>query len=134
MKKDGRKITFTCELVVTDEDIEDIVVTALEGGIGYWACLDNRTERFAAAPDDEPVSITTTKILLEGGGVTLIDEEDDMKEYVLTLDKLLSGLEKYLDGSDCKALENGSLDCGYIDSVAADGIVQYAVFGEWIYG
>lgn len=134
MKKDGRKIQFICEIVVTDQDIEDIVVTAIEGGIGYWACLDNTSERFRVAPDDEPVAITASNILLEGGGVTLIDEEDGMTEHVLTLEKLLNGLTKYLEWTDGKALENGSLDCGYIDSIAADGIVQYAVFGEWIYG
>ena len=61
MKLRDIKLMLTVRL--TDEDIEDIVVTALEGGIGYWACLDNTGKEYEEAPEDEPVSITATKIL-----------------------------------------------------------------------
>ena len=51
----------------TEEDITDIVITALEGGIGYWACLDNTGEEFENAPKEEAVSETTARILLNNG-------------------------------------------------------------------
>ena len=61
---------MTCEITVevsvylTDEDVADLMCTAIEGGIGYWACLDNTSEAFVNAPKEEPVSETSAKILL----------------------------------------------------------------------
>lgn len=109
---------------LTEEDITDIVVTALEGGIGYWACLDNTGEEFENAPEEEAVSETVARILLNNGSVFFEDEE---ARYELTLEKLLNGIEKY-------ANENGGLDMDDLDADMADAIVQYAIFGEVIYG
>ena len=134
------KVQVKLTISLTDHDIEDLVVTALEGGIGYWACLDNRSETFMTAPKDEPVAITASKILLGGGGITLLDDEDHEVEWVLTLDKLLHGIKKFLSefgsGANCLYTEYGltMIDMGEVDSLAADAIVQYALFDEVIYG
>lgn len=112
---------------LTEEDITDIVVTALEGGIGYWACLDNTGEEFENAPEEEAVSETVARILLNNGSVFFEDEEDPSARYELTLEKLLNGIEKY-------ANENGGIDMDYLDADMADAIVQYAIFCEVIYG
>lgn len=120
-------IEFTKCQEITEEDISDIVITAIEGGIGYWACLDNTGEEFENAPKDEAVSETVARILLNNGSVTLIDEEDDYARYELTLEKLLNGIEKY-------AQENGGIDMDYLDAIMADMIVQYAIFCEVVYG
>lgn len=121
------KIEFTKSQELTEEDITDIIITALEGGIGYWACLDNTGEEFENAPEDEAVSETVARILLNNGSVTLIDEEDEYARYELTLEKLLNGIEKY-------AQENGGIDMDYLDAIMADVIVQYAIFCEVVYG
>ena len=117
-------IEFTKSQEITEEDITDIVVTALEGGIGYWACLDNTGEEFENAPKDEAVSETVARILLNNGSVFFEDEE---ARYELTLEKLLNGIEKY-------AQENGGIDMDDLDADMADAIVQYAIFCEVIYG
>lgn len=44
--------TTNANIKVTEEDISDILCSAIEGGIGYWACLDNTTEEFKDAPKD----------------------------------------------------------------------------------
>lgn len=121
------KIEFTKSQELTEEDITDIIITALEGGIGYWACLDNTGEEFENAPKEEAVSETTARILLNNGSVTFIDEEDEYARYELTLEKLLNGIEKY-------AQENGGIDMDYLDAIMADVIVQYAIFCEVVYG
>lgn len=52
-KREQRKtIKVELEVIVMPEDIDDIICTALEGGIGYWACLDNSTEEFENAPKE----------------------------------------------------------------------------------
>lgn len=129
-------VVITKVVKVTEEDIDDVMCSAFEGGIGYWACLDNTGEEFENAPDYEPYSETCTKILLKGGVVKLINNEDG-KLYTLNLDKLLNGIKRWVEiggdvyGAVCK---DGSLDCGNIDSECADCIIQLALFGEIIYG
>ena len=46
---EAREIKFTVEKILTVEDMDDIMTTALEGGIGYWACLDNSTPEWEKA-------------------------------------------------------------------------------------
>ena len=122
-------------LEIEDQDIEDIVVTALEGGIGYWACLDNTGAEFETAPKDEPISITASKLLLARKELKFIDEQDDNVEYILTIDMLLEGIKLWIEkGYDCYGAVVGNLfDCGNIDAIGADMIFQFAMFGEWRY-
>ena len=123
---DKFKVQITKEF--TDEDMEDIVVTALEGGIGYWACLDNTGKEWNNQPDDTPTSEYAWKILKEGGELLFIDEEDDDAEYHLDLQTLLYGIGK--------AIEIGTWggDMDIVDAEVADAIFQYAIFDDIIYG
>ncbi len=120
---------------LTDQDIEDIIVTALECGIGYWACLDNTSETYMNAPDDEPVAITASKILLDGGDIKLLDDEDHDTYWFLNLTSLYNGLSKWISGwGGMTAVEKDMLDTAYVDAEAADIIVQLALFGELVHG
>ena len=122
-------------VTLTPADIEDILVTALEGGIGYWACLDSRSLTFLEAPEDEPVSSTATKIMLNGGMLTFIDVDDHSVEWLLSMDKLLKGVKMYLETyTGIAAIEDGLIDTSMIDSDAADAIIQFALFDELVYG
>ena len=127
------KIAF--EVNVTDEDIEDIVVDGLEQGIGYWCCLDNRGDEFKNAPRDEPVAITSSKILLSGGKLKLIDEEGECS-YEMTLDMLLNGIRLFKEkGWDIyNAITPDGINCGNLDALCMDEIFQFALFGEVLYG
>lgn len=123
---------------VTEEDIEDIMCTALEGGINnYWADYDRNDEEYLPYIDydDEPFSELCTKILLDGGWVWLIDSYEDTY-YPLTLDKLMTGIQRWIDGGYDMygAVDGEELDCGNIDSECADCIIQLALFGEIVYG
>lgn len=129
------KITINRTFKLTKQDIEDIIVTALEGGIGYWACLDNTSAEFENAPKDEPVSITAARILLNGGELILIDEEENEK-YNLTLNKLLNGFKMwYENGYDRYGCISGyCLDFCNFDAICADGVIQFALFNDIVYG
>lgn len=122
-------------LTVQDLDIENLMVTALEGGIGYWALLENDTELWTEAYETYkhiPTSLIAAKLLLDGKNIIFYDAENDDydPETAMTLDlnKLLAGIKQY-------ALEERNLDAlEDIDAHAADCIIQYALFGELVYG
>lgn len=106
-KKEQRKtIKVELEVMVMPEDIDDIICTALEGGIGYWACLDNSTEDFENAPEEETTSETTSRLLKEGKTIMLIDEEED-ERHELTLEKLLAGIKLYLERNNESSVNRG---------------------------
>lgn len=126
------------EIVVklTEEEVIDIMCSAIEGGIGYWCCLDNTSEAFENAPDDEPTAITAAKIMLEGGKIVLIDEEEDDRPHELDLEGFAQGFRQFIEkGYDqYNAVSGGEVDTGQIDGPAADAIIQLALFDEVLYG
>ena len=115
------------KLKITQEEIDDIMVCALEGGINY---LVNKAEVVG-----EYLGEFASDQISRGGTLRLYDYEAEAW-YELTLEKFLKGIQKwYTDGYDRYNVvqEDGTLDCCNIDAGAADSIVQYAIFGEIIY-
>lgn len=120
--------TVVIEKPVTEKDIETIMVGAIEGGIGYWARLENVGEDWERRPEGTPASIWATQLLLDGKEVVFAEEHDNDKLNSLTLEKLISGIEQNaVDRPFDSDLENG-------DSQTCDCIVQYALFNELVYG
>ena len=129
-------VRLTTTVRFTLENIQDLMATALEGGIGYWACLDNTSRAYEEAPPDEPVAITCANELWRGNDVCFYDVENDEK-YVLTLTMLLNGFRLWYErGNDrYKAVgADGDVDWCQIDAPTADEIIQYAIFGQLIFG
>lgn len=121
-------VNFKMDLTVTAQDIDDIMCTALEGGITGWCCAANVVGDYLGEYAHEQIS--------RGGKLELCDAESDDK-WVLTRDMLLSGIKQWAEwgGDPCLAIRgNGTLDTSEIDAEIADMIVQYAVFGEVVFG
>ena len=118
----------TEKAVISKEDIDDILSSALEGAsIAYWC---NRAEvveeNYFGEYGHEQIS--------RGGSIRLHDGEEN-EDYILTLDKFMKGIKLAMeDGYGEKWFVNGKLDGCQIDGVMADVIVQFAIFGEVIYG
>ena len=112
---------------MTRTDLEDIIITALEGGIGYWACLDNTGSDFQNAPQEETTSETLARILFEGKSATFEDAEDPSEKWDMTLAKLRDGIRLYEE-------KHGTIDMDMLDAEMADCIFQYGLFGELVYG
>ena len=110
---------------VCDKDIDDIMCAALEGGITYWCSRAEVVGEYLGEYASEQIS--------KGGELRLYDCESD-EVYTLTLDKFLRGLATYIGSCYGYVVENGSLETGVIDAEGADCIVQYALFGDVIYG
>ena len=118
-------VSVTLEIVLTQEDIDDIMCGALEGGITYWCSRAEVVGEYLGEYASEQIS--------KGGELRLYDSESD-EVYTLTLDKFLCGLATYIRSCYGFVVKNGCLDPGAIDAEGADCIVQYALFGDVIYG
>ena len=122
------------ELVVrpTGQDVDDIMVSALEGGICYWCDRVTVEGQYLGKYASEQIS--------RGGKLAVwLDEpfEEDKTCYLLDLDKFLAGFKLWLENGcgNCDVVDasDGSVDCGEIDGTAADEIVQYALFGNVVF-
>lgn len=132
---DSINIKATLDLTLSRQDITDIIVTALEGGIGYWACLDNRSDAFVLAPENEPESITAANLILDGKAILLIDEEEKLA-YTFTLESLAKGVRLWIEQALDRyhAVSTGRIDTSEIDAEMADMIFQLGIFDEVVYG
>ena len=122
------EIEVMTKLIVTQEDIDDIMAIALEGGINYWCRKAEVVGDYLGEYASDQVS--------RGGVLKLYDIEDD-SIYELTLEKLLHGIEKayidcwYIDYGWC---DGKKIDTCQVDAVVADIIIQLSLFDEIIYG
>lgn len=105
------------------EEIVDLLCTALYGS--PWWKVDNSTEEYHNAKGDT-IEERLAEMLLKGQSVILIDTEED-DHHELTLDKLYRGLELFIEN-------DGSIELGDYDLFDADSVIQYAIFGEVIWG
>lgn len=117
-------------VIVTPEDIDDIMVSALEGGINYWCSKAEVVGEYLGKYGSEQIS--------RGGTLKLYDSEAE-EIYELTKEKFLKGLERYVKNptySDFLEFVDHEvrLDTGYADADVADTIIQYALFDEIVYG
>lgn len=129
---------------LTVEDVDDIMTTAIEGGIGYWCVLDNTTESWLKAEaqlKEKGIELywgtVATKVLLNGDEICMYDaeadEEDLQEDEIWNLD-----LQGFVRGCKIYEQERGSLtknlEDGNFDAVEADCLIQYALFGEIVFG
>lgn len=122
---------FTIEHEVSDEFLADILITAVEGGINYWAQVESYTH--SRGPEYTRAMLTPADG--EAGGWPA-------KHVVLDTTVVLTGLQRVLGhkvgcGEEVMNwIVSGSLndDAGEIDADAADVIVQAGIFGELVYG
>ena len=142
----NRKVSV--DITVSDDNLVSLLSCAFTGGISYW-CSDaevNR-EKYVAAKNaliaggkksgEICVEDIYLKVLDDGGAIVLPDAEDSDETYELTLSKILKGIQLTE-----AARMTGEIDAAGIpslfdeggDSNTADCIIQYALFGEIIFG
>lgn len=128
-----------------DEFLENILITAFEGGSNYWInSIDISNPNGSIEPKDVATSEWAFDALKCGGFVD-IDHGDYLnggeKEINrINLSDLIHGVNKFVNNytmklSDTDIFDNEfALDAGQFDADMADQILQYAVFGDVIYG
>ena len=122
------KIKIEREIVVTDQDIDDIMVSALEGGVTYWCCE-------AEVVEEKRVADWGHEQIARGGALILHDAESD-DCWELNLEKFISGVKLWIEqgyADEVDAIDGNKIDCGQVDSIQADNIVQLALFGDIVF-
>lgn len=113
---------------VTPQDIDDIMVTALEGGINYWCRKAKVVGEYLGECTSDQIS--------RGGSLILYDAESS-DHWELNLEKLLNGIQKAIEDNWYDSYNwyvDGELDCCQIDAEVADTIVQFALFDDIVFG
>lgn len=118
------------EIVLSTEDIDDIMCGALEGGITYWCKRAEVIGEYLGEYGSEQIA---------RGGMLKLYVREGGKTYELTKEKFLKGIELWAKnpvGCNCLEMMDGKfrIDCCNADAVVCDAIIQYAIFGDLIYG
>jgi hypothetical protein len=122
--------------------LADVITTATEGGIQYWARV---TGYRWYSPDLDGGTAEPGPGGTANAWVELVDaEEDDGKRHRVTVDdiaRVLNGLRadavpKYWNADAVRRAiaANRENDGGDIDAGDADCLLQLAIFGEVVYG
>ena len=119
--------------------LEDIFVTAIEGGSNYWYFLSDEAVakiRKAVSVESEPyLSIAISKAILDFGVDVPINDAENEEEVLGTISKttMQDRLQLLSDDAHYKyALESELNEEG--DGDSSDIVFQYLSFGEVIFG
>ncbi len=127
LKTQNGSITIKAEKF--KEILNNVFVTAIEGGSTYWMSID-----FSKVPKypGKPLSECTLEYILEGGSVAVYDaEDDDEKLGMLSLSSIYDGIKK-IDYHMMWAVEAEMGDD--FDAESSDVLMQHFVMGEVVYG
>lgn len=115
---------ITIERKLTNEDVDDIVAAGFDSGISYWC------SQLEVKDNDYKGANFTSEVLTRGGSVILQYEDgEDTETQELTIEKLEKGIQMAVDAG----MWDGDDVCD-VDSDVADNIIQFAIFGELVYG
>lgn len=121
-------VDITRKIKITAEDIDDIMCSALEGGITYWCCKAEIVGEYLGECASEQIS--------RGGVLKLYDSVEDTV-YSLTLSDVIKGIKLALQENyyaDYGWCDGETLDTCQVDADVADCIIQFALFDDVVYG
>ena len=128
MKNNEFEVTAEIKIKLTEEDIDDIMCSFLEGGVtALW--FDE------VDPCGDLLGEYASEQISRGGELWFHDREEDAW-YKLTRKKFFEGFKRWVEsgGDIYDAVTGGKVDTCNIDAICADAIIQYALFGDVIYG
>lgn len=115
-------LQITRTIIVKEQDIDDIMVTALEGGINYWC--DGVV--ITSNPANKEYA---SEAIAYGGELRLY--EIDGSQFLLVRNMILRGIDKAMDHFKYDSFEQFMDEH---DATTADVVVQFALFDKIVYG
>lgn len=134
-------LTIVCPFKFSERDLQDFLITAFEGRIGYWAGISDyvyplglTSKDFAEGNIFNPSANYMPRYsrvpLIPGGAVILYVNEDIKEQYRLDRQALEKGLVLMAKEAPDAFLQ---LVKGEYDASTADLLIQYSIFGEIVY-
>ncbi len=118
------EITITDK--VTDENINDIISTAFEGGINYWCC---GVKILKGSVDEEKAKNKFKSDLITLGATLVLYDAESPDKWELDLEKVIKGIKMHCTD---KGILPSQLMEDY-DANDADSIIQYALFDKQVF-
>ena len=132
------KVKINIEKEISRNTLENIFVTALEGGSNYWYAISSETKRAireVVSREEDPYFSTAlfTAVMDRDLAVDIHDAEyNETVLGTLTLDNIKDRLQKLADSDDAQHLMDELMETG--DAITSDVCFQYMVMGEIIFG
>lgn len=143
-----KQISFKIEKeeVLTEQQLADLLSNffsircgfdrwEIEKGELYKGTAEEIADERLAEDSDEEICFeeVLARMLFKGGAICLLEADTEDEWHVVDLNKIISGLKLYLKNptDDCHSVQE-IVEQG--DSLDADAVFQYAVYGEIIYG
>ena len=129
---------ITINQSISREVLEDIFVTALEGGSNYWYYLPEesiKAIRKAVPKSEDPyLSTAILKAILDHDVKVLVNDAEQEDELIGIISKstMQARLQLLSDSDNRWALESHVREDG--DASSADVVFQYLAMGEVVYG
>ena len=129
-------MTITINQKISRQVLEDIFVTALEGGSNYWYYLSEeaiKLIRDAVPKSEDPYLSTAILKAIEKGVEVPINDAEDEEEVIgiISLKTMQERLQKLSRSGNSDALMAHINEEGDADS--ADIVFQYLAFGEIVF-
>jgi hypothetical protein len=155
-----KTFTVNTPITITSSDIDNIMTSALEGGSNYWYRSVEAVDRAGAEYLSETLGAGgSLKLYVDGGdvgdcvvfdqdlqkNVPTYGEDEDGTYFLLTAERIAHGVGIYATTGRLRVdepyevakktpLTSGEVYTLDIDGDSADTILQYACFGEVVYG
>lgn len=113
------------EVNLSQQDIDDIMAVALDGGICYWCRKAEVVGEYLGEYASDQIS---------RGGALILHDAESAQTWELTLEKFLKGVKLYFEQGCHVQVGDNAIDTCDIDANDADCIVQFSVFGEVMFG
>lgn len=113
------KITVEKEYEISLDDIQDIIHTAVEGGIGYWSQVSSVSEYMDEAENRQALTLYPY-------------EHDEFEAQTLLPAAIAHGIKMYCKFAN-KTPDDLFGDYGDFDAGDADVIVQFALFNQIVF-
>lgn len=126
---------LSVNIPIDDDIMENVFVTALEGGSNYWYEIKDYTlEIIRSVEPDGPLSVSTWQAIANHGvEVDVYDIENDEILGTLTYDSIKDRLQLINDEGQALACMMNLIMEEY-DASDADAVFQYLVMGEVVFG
>ena len=128
------KLTVKLSLEISDSEIDDLMVTALEGGINYWcgsATIKRNADGSIEGVDPESEVKYASDVISQGGTLILEDVEEPEEKWELNKEKFLEGLASAIEWAEVGSVESfiDGHDADWIDVLIQNALFKTIVFG-----
>lgn len=118
-------LTFKVEYNISEQDLEDLVITAFEGGINYWCGSVEIVDETTYS------GMLASEVLAKHGGELILNDCESDDHWSLTRDNLLKAIPAVMThfgyGTVREIIDEHDVE-------VADVLIQYALFDKIVFG